>query len=126
MNRLPAVFFGHGNPMNALADNEYTRAWRRLGEEIGKPRAIVCVSAHWYTQDTLEFVRWSIRSFTPPAVRACSNREHASMHCHRLLSTALELLAQQRHDLCITRSLRSLNRRHAICRFAILASTFLQ
>jgi 4,5-DOPA dioxygenase extradiol len=52
MNRLPAVFFGHGNPMNALADNEYTRVWRRLGEEIGKPRAIVCVSAHWYTQDT--------------------------------------------------------------------------
>jgi 4,5-DOPA dioxygenase extradiol len=50
--RLPAIFFGHGNPMNALADNEYTRAWRRMGEEIGKPRAILCISAHWYTQET--------------------------------------------------------------------------
>jgi 4,5-DOPA dioxygenase extradiol len=50
--RLPAIFIGHGNPMNALADNEYTRAWRHLGEEIGKPRAILCISAHWYTQET--------------------------------------------------------------------------
>lgn len=49
--RLPAVFFGHGNPMNALADNEYTRGWRRMGEEIGKPKAILCVSAHWYTSE---------------------------------------------------------------------------
>ena len=50
--RLPAIFIGHGNPMNALADNEYTRAWKRIGEEIGNPRAILCISAHWYTQDT--------------------------------------------------------------------------
>jgi 4,5-DOPA dioxygenase extradiol len=48
--RLPAIFFGHGNPMNALADNDYTRAWKRLGEEIGKPRAVLCISAHWYTR----------------------------------------------------------------------------
>jgi 4,5-DOPA dioxygenase extradiol len=46
--RLPAIFFGHGNPMNALADNEYTRAWRAIGESMPKPRAILCVSAHWY------------------------------------------------------------------------------
>ncbi|HEU4601305.1 MAG TPA: 4,5-DOPA dioxygenase extradiol [Steroidobacteraceae bacterium] len=50
--RLPAIFFGHGNPMNALADNEYTRAWRQMGEEIGKPKSILCISAHWYTQAT--------------------------------------------------------------------------
>jgi 4,5-DOPA dioxygenase extradiol len=46
--RLPAIFFGHGNPMNALADNEYTRAWRAIGESMPRPRAVLCVSAHWY------------------------------------------------------------------------------
>jgi 4,5-DOPA dioxygenase extradiol len=50
--RLPAIFFGHGNPMNALADNEYTRAWRTIGAGMPKPRAILCVSAHWYLPAT--------------------------------------------------------------------------
>ncbi|MEK7856459.1 MAG: 4,5-DOPA dioxygenase extradiol [Acidobacteriota bacterium] len=45
---MPAIFFGHGNPMNALADNRYTRAWQKIGESIPTPKAIVCVSAHWY------------------------------------------------------------------------------
>ena len=45
---LPAFFFGHGNPMNALARNPYTEGWRTLGAGIPKPRAILCVSAHWY------------------------------------------------------------------------------
>ncbi len=46
--RMPAIFFGHGNPMNALSDNVYTQAWRRIGEQIPTPRAILCISAHWY------------------------------------------------------------------------------
>nr|WP_298717444.1 4,5-DOPA dioxygenase extradiol [uncultured Steroidobacter sp.] len=50
--RLPVIFFGHGNPMNALADNVYTRGWRRIGESFPKPRAILCVSAHWYVPYT--------------------------------------------------------------------------
>jgi len=45
----PAAFLGHGNPMNALADNEYTRAWRRFGAACGTPRAVLMVSAHWFT-----------------------------------------------------------------------------
>ena len=45
---MSSIFFGHGNPMNALADNAWTRAWRAVGESIGKPKAIVCISAHWY------------------------------------------------------------------------------
>jgi 4,5-DOPA dioxygenase extradiol len=45
---MPAIFFGHGNPMNALADNEFTRAWREIGSTIPKPKAILCISAHWY------------------------------------------------------------------------------
>jgi 4,5-DOPA dioxygenase extradiol len=45
---MPAIFFGHGNPMNALADNSYTQAWASIGQSIPKPKAILCVSAHWY------------------------------------------------------------------------------
>src|SRR5688500_17434606 len=45
---MPAIFFGHGNPMNALADNAYTRAWGQIGREIPRPESILCVSAHWY------------------------------------------------------------------------------
>jgi 4,5-DOPA dioxygenase extradiol len=49
---LPAIFFGHGNPMNALAHNEYTAAWRRFGERTPRPRAILAISAHWYVPGT--------------------------------------------------------------------------
>src|SRR6266576_4161514 len=49
--RMPAVFFGHGNPMNALLQNSYTEAWDKLGAKLPRPKAIVCVSAHWYIQD---------------------------------------------------------------------------
>src|SRR5215211_2048166 len=51
--RMPAIFFGHGNPMNALQSNVYTETWRRMGRELPRPRAIVCVSAHWYLPATL-------------------------------------------------------------------------
>jgi aromatic ring-opening dioxygenase catalytic subunit (LigB family) len=44
---LPAIFFGHGNPMNAVAHNDYTETWRRMGAEIPKPAAILSISAHW-------------------------------------------------------------------------------
>src|SRR5690606_22041956 len=46
--RLPALFLGHGNPMNALADNAWTRGWRALGKSLPRPKAILAVSAHWY------------------------------------------------------------------------------
>jgi 4,5-DOPA dioxygenase extradiol len=49
---LPAVFFGHGNPMNALRENSYTAAWRRLGQQMARPKSIVCISAHWYVPGT--------------------------------------------------------------------------
>lgn len=50
--RQAAVFIGHGSPMNALEDNPHTRAWRQLGESMPRPRAILAVSAHWYTRGT--------------------------------------------------------------------------
>ena len=45
---MPAAFFGHGSPMNALEVNRYTSAWRAFGESVPRPRAILVVSAHWY------------------------------------------------------------------------------
>ena len=48
MTRMPAVFIGHGSPMNTLERNRYTNAWRALGAALPKPRAILCISAHWY------------------------------------------------------------------------------
>ncbi|MGY2702570.1 MULTISPECIES: 4,5-DOPA-extradiol-dioxygenase [unclassified Nocardioides] len=49
---MPAAFFGHGNPMNALSDNRYTAAWRAFGQSVPRPRAILVVSAHWYINAT--------------------------------------------------------------------------
>jgi 4,5-DOPA dioxygenase extradiol len=50
--RLPIIFFGHGNPLNALRENVYTAAWTAVGKSIEKPKAILCVSAHWYVPET--------------------------------------------------------------------------
>jgi 4,5-DOPA dioxygenase extradiol len=49
-NRMPALFVGHGSPMNALEDNAFTRGWRDAAGRIDRPRAILCVSAHWETR----------------------------------------------------------------------------
>ena len=45
---MPAVFIGHGNPMNALLDNTYTRGWAAIGKDVPLPRAVLSISAHWY------------------------------------------------------------------------------
>ena len=49
---MPALFLGHGSPMNVLEENIYTEAWRELGKNLPRPKAIVAVSAHWYTRGT--------------------------------------------------------------------------
>lgn len=49
---MPTIFFGHGNPMNALFQNSWTEGWTRIGREIPRPKAILCVSAHWYIPET--------------------------------------------------------------------------
>jgi 4,5-DOPA dioxygenase extradiol len=48
--RMPLLFIGHGNPMNAILDNEYSRGWEQVGAGLPKPKAIVCMSAHWLTR----------------------------------------------------------------------------
>lgn len=49
---MPAIFFGHGNPMNALARNAYTEGWAAIGKSLTRPKAVLCVSAHWYVPVT--------------------------------------------------------------------------
>lgn len=51
-SRMPTIFFGHGNPMNALHDNAWSQGWAAIGQRVPRPRAILCVSAHWYLPGT--------------------------------------------------------------------------
>ena len=51
-DRMPVLFMGHGSPMNAIEENEFSRAWLDTGKMLPKPRAILCVSAHWETSGT--------------------------------------------------------------------------
>ncbi len=51
--KMPILFIGHGNPMNAIEDNEFSRAWTEAGGQLPQPRAILCISAHWVTRGTL-------------------------------------------------------------------------
>lgn len=48
MTKMPALFIGHGSPMNTLELNGFTKAWRSLGRDLPRPRALLVVSAHWY------------------------------------------------------------------------------
>ncbi|HEV7819754.1 MAG TPA: 4,5-DOPA dioxygenase extradiol [Burkholderiales bacterium] len=49
---MPAVFFGHGSPMNTLAHNRYTQAWREFGRTAPRPTAVLAISAHWFMPGT--------------------------------------------------------------------------
>jgi 4,5-DOPA dioxygenase extradiol len=49
---MPVVFIGHGSPMNAIEDNEFSRSWAEMGRNLPTPKAIVCISAHWETPTT--------------------------------------------------------------------------
>ncbi|MBO2596931.1 dioxygenase family protein [Shewanella algae] len=49
---MPALFLGHGSPMNALQNNTTTKQWQELGQTLPRPRAILLISAHWLTRGT--------------------------------------------------------------------------
>jgi len=51
-SRMPVLFVGHGSPMNAISENEFVQNWRELGKTLPKPKAILCISAHWETRGT--------------------------------------------------------------------------
>jgi len=50
--KLPILFMGHGSPMNAIEDNAFSQKWLAMGKEIPKPKAVLCISAHWLTKGT--------------------------------------------------------------------------
>lgn len=50
--KMPVLFIGHGNPMNGIEDNSFSHGWQKLGEALPRPKAVLCVSAHWLTEDT--------------------------------------------------------------------------
>lgn len=47
--KMPALFIGHGSPMNAIEDNQFNRTWKELAGSVPRPKAILCISAHWET-----------------------------------------------------------------------------
>jgi 4,5-DOPA dioxygenase extradiol len=49
---MPAVFFGHGNPMNAILENSFTNGWHAVGQSLPRPKAVLAISAHWYVPAT--------------------------------------------------------------------------
>lgn len=49
---VPALFVGHGTPMNAIENNEFSSKWQEIGSTIARPQAILCISAHWETRGT--------------------------------------------------------------------------
>ncbi|MDD3341016.1 MAG: 4,5-DOPA dioxygenase extradiol [Bacilli bacterium] len=52
MNKMPVIFVGHGSPMNAIEDNAFSNKWKEIGKNIPEPKAIVVISAHYYTVGT--------------------------------------------------------------------------
>ena len=52
MTKMPVIFIGHGSPMNAIEDNDYTKGWIEMAKRIPKPKAIISISAHWFTKGT--------------------------------------------------------------------------
>ena len=50
--KMPVLFVGHGSPMNAIEENEFSQAWKKMGKSLPKPKAILAVSAHWETNGT--------------------------------------------------------------------------
>jgi 4,5-DOPA dioxygenase extradiol len=50
--QMPVLFLGHGSPMNAIEENEFVAGWREVGKTLPRPKAILCISAHWETRGT--------------------------------------------------------------------------
>ena len=52
-SRMPLLFIGHGSPMNGIENNEFSQEWAHLAQTIPTPKAVLCISAHWFTRGTM-------------------------------------------------------------------------
>ncbi len=92
--RLPVVFFGHGSPVNAIEDNEATRTWARVARAIGRPQAILSVSAHWCTRGTAVTAM-----ATPPTIHDFGRSLPSSLFDIEYPAPGSPALAQRVRDL---------------------------
>ncbi len=92
---MPVLFFGHGNPMNALLDNAYTQQWRAIGRDLPKPAAVLAVSAHWYVEHTAVTVSSAPRTIHDFGgfPRALYELEYPAPGSERLARRVRDLLA---------------------------------
>jgi 4,5-DOPA dioxygenase extradiol len=51
-DKMPVLFLGHGSPMNAIQETEFSKGWKTIGQSLPRPNAIICISAHWETKGT--------------------------------------------------------------------------
>lgn len=99
---LPALFIGHGNPLNALQQNSFTEGWSRIGQQIARPKAILAISAHWFVPGTGVTISTSPRtihdfggfpanctksSIWPPAIRHWHDESSNCSHLCRSIWT---------------------------------------
>ena len=92
---MPVVFFGHGSPANAIEDNEATRAWHRIASSMERPKAILCISAHWYTRGcavTAMEMPETIHDFGPPLPASLFDLDYPAPGSPQLAQRVRELL----------------------------------
>jgi 4,5-DOPA dioxygenase extradiol len=98
MSRLPVVFFGHGSPMIALQTNDTTQTWAAMGAAFGKPKAILCISAHWLTQGvgvTAMAAPRTIHDFGASLPKALFSVQYPAPGSPELAARVAQLLAPQ-------------------------------
>jgi len=97
--RMPALFLGHGSPMNALEDNPITRVWQQLGRELPTPTAIVSISAHWMTAGKTEITAMPL----PKTIHDFGGFPKALFDVQYPAKGAPELAAELQQELQYTR-----------------------
>jgi len=98
--RAPAVFFGHGSPMNTLEHNRHTEAWRTFGRTTPRPRAILAISAHWYVRET------AITAMAVPKTIHDFGGFPPALHAYQYPARGDPQLAARVHDLLAPVSVR--------------------